>query len=65
MDEKPDELEHEIAQSRRALDRDLRRLGKRIDALKERAAAQAQWWTGVGAVTLGVVGTIVFWPRRA
>jgi hypothetical protein len=65
MDEKPAELEHAIARTRRTLDRDLRRLGARLDALKSRAAAQAQWWAGVGAVTLGLLGAIVFWPRRA
>ncbi|HZP49368.1 MAG TPA: DUF3618 domain-containing protein [Vicinamibacterales bacterium] len=65
MDEKPDQLEREIARTRGTLDRDLRRLGDRIDALKERAIAQAQWWAGIGAVAMGVAGAIVFWPRRA
>ena len=65
MDEKPDDLEREIARTRGTLDRDLRRLGDRFDTLKERAASQAQWWAGVTAVAAGVVGAIVFWPRGA
>lgn len=65
MDEKPDDLEREIARTRGTLDRDLRRLGDRFDTLKERAAAQAQWWAGVTAVAAGVVAAIVFWPRGA
>ncbi len=65
MDETPDRLEREIAQTRGRLDRDLRRLGDRIELLKERAAAQAQWWAGVTAIATGLVGAIVFWPRRA
>ncbi len=64
MDERPDQLEHQIARTRRTLDGDLRRLGHRIEQLKTRAAAQAQWWTGVTAVAMGVVGAIVFWPRH-
>ena len=65
MDEKPDHLEHAIERTRGRLDRDLRRLGNRFDTLKERAAAQAQWWGGVTAVGVGLLGAIVFWPRRA
>ena len=65
MDETPDQLEREITQTRGVLDRDLRRLGRRFEALKRRAAAQAQWWTGATVVALGVIGAIVFWPRRA
>ncbi len=65
MDERPDELEHAIARTRGRLDRDLQRLGHRVDVLKDRAAAQAQWWTGVSAIAAGLLGAIVFWPRRA
>jgi hypothetical protein len=36
-----------------------------MDDLKERAVANTQFWTGVSAVGLGLVGAIVFWPRRA
>jgi hypothetical protein len=43
MDERPDHLKHEIARTRGALDRDLRRLGDRMDDLKERAIANTQF----------------------
>jgi hypothetical protein len=26
--------------------------------------ANAQWWGGIGAVAAGLVGTVMFWPRR-
>ncbi|HZT75307.1 MAG TPA: hypothetical protein VFA27_01520 [Vicinamibacterales bacterium] len=65
MDERPADLEHAITETRGRLDRDLHRLGARVDVLKDRAAAQAQWWAGVSAVAVGVVGAILFWPRHA
>ena len=65
MDQRPDDLEHAITRTRRRLGRDLGRLARKIDVMKEDAAAQAQFWTGVSAVAAGVIGAIVFWPRRA
>ena len=65
MDQRPDDLERAIDRTRQRLGRDLRRLGRKIDVLREDAASQAQFWTGVTAVAAGVVGAIVFWPRRA
>jgi hypothetical protein len=63
MDARPDVLEAAIDRTRHNLDRDLSRLGRRIDTLKERAVATTQWWVGVSAVTAGLVGAVVFWPK--
>ena len=51
------------AAARTRLGRDLTRLGRRIDAMKDNAAARAQWWGGVAAIAAGVVGALVLWPR--
>jgi len=64
MDERPHELETAIDRTRHTLDRDLDRLGRRFDLLKDDAAAQAQWWAGIVAVATGAVGALVLWPRR-
>lgn len=64
MDERPHELETAISRTRRTLDRDLDRLGRRFDVLKDDAAAQAQWWAGIAAVVTGAVGALMLWPRR-
>jgi uncharacterized protein DUF3618 len=64
MDERPDELEAAIDRTRGTLGRDLDRLGRRFDVLKDDAAAQAQWWGGMAAVATGALGALLFWPRR-
>ena len=65
MDQRPDDVEAAIDRMRSRLDRDLTILGQRIDAMKEKAAARAQWWGGVAAIAAGVVGALVLWPRSA
>ena len=64
MDERPHELETAIDRTRDTLGRDLDRLSRRVDVLKDDAAAQAQWWGGVAAVATGALGALLFWPRR-
>jgi hypothetical protein len=63
MDQRPDDVEAAIDRTRARLDRDLTRLGHRIEVMKDNAAARAQWWGGIGAIAAGVVGAIVLWPR--
>ena len=65
MDQRPDDVEAAIERTRARLDRDLTRLGRRVDAIRNNAAARAQWWGGVTAIAAGVVGTLLFWPRNA
>ena len=65
MDERPNELETAIDRTRTTLGRDLDRLGRRVDVLKDDAAAQAQWWGGVAAIATGALGALLFWPRRS
>lgn len=64
MDERPHELEATIDRTRHTLGRDLDRLGRRVDVLKDDAAAQVQWWAGIAAVATGALGALLFWPRR-
>jgi hypothetical protein len=63
MDQRPDDVEAAIDRTRERLDRDLTRLGRRIEAMKDTAAARAQWWGGIAAIAAGVVGAFVLWPR--
>jgi len=65
MDQRPDDVEAAIDRTRARLDRDLTRLSRRIDAIKNNTAARAQWWGGIAAIAAGVVGALVFWPRHA
>ncbi|PYQ77533.1 MAG: hypothetical protein DMG01_14725 [Acidobacteria bacterium] len=65
MDQRPDDVEAAIERTRARLDRDLTRLGRRVDAIRNNAAARAQWWGGIAAIAAGVVGTLLFWPRHA
>jgi hypothetical protein len=64
MDERPDVIEDQIEATRARLDRDLDRLDSNVAVAKERMKAQAQYWGGVGAVAVGAVGALAFWPRR-
>jgi hypothetical protein len=65
MDQRPHDIEAAIDHTRAQLDHDLARLSRRIDVLRNQAAAQAQWWGGIAAVAAGAVGAVVLWPRRA
>ena len=64
MDERPDVIEHQIAETRERLDRHLDTLDVQMTRTKERLKAQAQWWGGMSAVAAGTLGALVFWPRR-
>jgi len=64
MDPRPDVIRSQIEDTRATLDRDLDRLGTRLDRTKERVKLQAQWWGGVSAVAAGALGIVMFWPRR-
>jgi hypothetical protein len=64
MDSRPDYLRSQIDTTRAALDRHLNELGTRIDITKERVKANAQVWGAVSAVAAGVIGIVMFRPRR-
>jgi hypothetical protein len=64
MDPRPDDIRTQIEGTRAELDRDLDRLGARIDRTKERMKLQAQWWGGISAIAAGALGMVMFWPRR-
>lgn len=64
MDERPDVIEQQIDRTRDRLDRHLDQLDTRVAVTKERMKAQAQYWAGVGAVAVGTIGAVAFWPRR-
>jgi hypothetical protein len=64
MDPAPDVLRTQIASTRASLDRHLDELGTRIDVTKERVKTSAQLWGGIGAVAAGLVGMVMFWPRK-
>jgi hypothetical protein len=65
MDQRPDDVAAAIGRTRARLDRDLTRLGRRVDAIRSNATARAQWWGGVAAIAAGVAGALLFWPRHA
>jgi len=64
MDPRPDLIRAQITATRAELDHHLDELGTEIDVTKERVKANAQYWGGVGAVAAGLVGAVIFWPRR-
>lgn len=68
MDPGPDVIRAQIATTRHTLGRHLDELGSQIDDtrehVKDRVATSAQYWGGVSAVALGVIGAVAFWPRR-
>jgi len=65
MDSRPDDLRSQIECTRASLDRHLTELGTRIDITKERVKANAQLWGAVSAVAAGLIGIVMFRPRRA
>ena len=65
MDPAPDVLRARIENTRADLDRHLDELGTQLDVTKERVKVSAQFWGGVCAVAAGLVGAVMFWPRRA
>jgi hypothetical protein len=64
MDSGPDVIRAQIETTRASLDRHLDELGTQIDNTKERVKTNAQYWGGIGAVVAGVMGAVMFWPRR-
>jgi len=64
MDPGPDVIRGQIETTRASLDRHLDQLGTQIDLTRQRVASNVQYWGGIGAVAAGVVGAMVFWPRR-
>jgi hypothetical protein len=64
MDSRPDVIRAQIATTRASLDRHLDQLGTQVDVTKERVKNNAQYWGGIGAVAAGLMGAVVFWPRR-
>ena len=63
MDQSPDDIKRQIDRTRARLDRDLNRLGSEIASGRQRLVAASQWWLGVTAVAVGVLGAVWFWPR--
>jgi hypothetical protein len=64
MDPRPDVLRAQIETTRASLDRHLDELGTRIDITKERVKSNVQLWGAVSAVAAGVLGIVMFRPRR-
>jgi hypothetical protein len=64
MDPRPDVIRTQIETTRASLDRHLDELGTQIHLTRDRVASNAQYWGGIGAVAAGVMGAVVFWPRR-
>ena len=68
MDPGPHVIRAQIANTRESLGRHLDELGSQFDAtktrVKEKVTSNAQYWGGMSAVALGLIGMIVLWPRR-
>jgi len=68
MDPGPDVIRAQITSTRESLGRHLDELGSQFDdtktRVKEKVTSSAQYWGGMSAVALGLIGTVVFWPRR-
>jgi hypothetical protein len=68
MDPGPAVIRAQIASTRESLGRHLDELGTQFDdtktRVKEQVTSSAQYWGGMSAVAIGLLGAVVLWPRR-
>ena len=68
MDPGPNVIRAQIASTRESLGRHLDELGSQFDdtkaRVKDKVTSNAQYWGGMSAVALGLIGAVAFWPRH-